>query len=961
MKSIYAVLLAVLLLATGQVKSQILYSEPFSSSLNTCTASAGVGGNWIWTNACAQGNTGAHTIPGAATFSGSSCQFGNGSSTVSGDLSTPTIAIGTSGGSLSVKYYINNECVVFASTCTFDVLRVQISTNGGATYTDLASNATGGSLVNTAAWVTFTANLNPYSNQTIKLRFNFNSIDGVGNNFDGIYVDDITVTGNCFVSLVTLPGSGTVTPVICAGNSVTLTTNAVSNFSWSNGATTQSIVVSPTVNTNYSISATSSANCVSSGTMAIIVNPGLPVLNVANTASANTGTCPNSTAVLTGSGANTYTWSGGSVPVTNGAAFQPTSTANYTLNASNACGTVSTALSISIHPLPTVTGVASQPTICSGNPVTLTGLGSAISFTWNGNVANGSNIFPSVTANHTVIGTSALGCTASAVVPVTVVTTPAAPITANPPLICIGSSATLSSSGATSYTWTTPSGPQSGSVIVVSPLANTAYTLTKSNANCINIQTNTLYVNLLPSVFAIVSPTLICASTTATLNAGGAQTYTWTSNSIPAYTVTGANPIVSPSITTLYTVAASDGTCANTTTVLLTTNPNPTVTIAATSTNICQGDNVSLTAGGALGYTWTTLGIASNPSLTTISESPIAATLYQVTGINGFNCTSNQQQVVLVRTTPTISIGTTKPLVCKGAPSTLTASSQGGNCTYTWDANAGSVTNSIATVNPLVSTSYTVIGLAVNGCTAQQSYPVSVFLPTFAVNTPTSSCKGGTITLTANGANTYTWNGNQPFSSIQVSPPTATAYVVAATSNSSGVNCVSTNTVIVSIYNNPTVTAVSSRTQICKAETTTVTGSGATTYTWNTNQVGTAVPINPSGNTTYTVTGTDQNGCTGTATVLVKVSTCFGIDELSLTSRLGLNVYPNPNNGVFKVSAKEDASIRIENELGQVVAIFELNEENHHVFEVSQLAGGVYFINIQQGSERSSEKIVVTR
>jgi hypothetical protein len=470
-----------------------------------------------------------------------------------------------------------------------------------------------------------------------------------------------------------------------------------------------------------------------------------------------------------------------------------------------------------------------------------------------------------------------------------------------------------------------------------------------------------LYVNQLPSVFAIVTPTLICASRTATLQAGGAQTYTWSTAGPPIFTVTGANPIVSPSVSTMYTVAASDGTCANTTTVFLATNPNPTITIAPTNSTICQGDNVSLTASGAIGYSWTTVGIVSNTNAATISEFPISSTLYQVIGQNSFNCTSTQQQVVVVKTTPTISIGTTKPLVCKGAPSTLTATSQGGTCTYIWDANAGSVTNSVATVNPLVSTSYTVIGLAVNGCTASQSYPVSVYLPTFAVNSPTSSCQGGTITLTASGANTYTWNGNQPFSSIQVSPPSATVYVVAATSNSSGVNCVSTNTVIVSIYNNPTVTAVATRTQICKFETTTVKGLGAVGYSWNTSQTGSLVPVNPTTNTTYTVIGTDQNGCNGTATVQVKVSTCFGIEELNKQSQIGLSIYPNPNTGNFTVKADVDLELQLVNELGQLIRLIHLTAANAHQVQVSDLADGIYFLNGTKNELNIREKIVVQK
>src|SRR5690606_16710798 len=159
----------------------------------------------------------------------------------------------------------------------------------------------------------------------------------------------------------------------------------------------------------------------------------------------------------------------------------------------------------------------------------------------------------------------------------------------------------------------------------------------------------------------------------------------------------------------------------------------------------------------------------------------------------------------------------------------------------------------------------------------------TVFLPTFAVNSPTSSCLGGNVNLIASGAISYTWNGNQPFSQITVSPPTETVYIVAATSSSLGVACVSTNSVLVSIYDNPTITAVPDRTMICKGEFVDLTASGAQSYVWSTTQVGAVVPVNPPLNTIYNVTGTDQNGCVGTTTLLVRVSTCFGVDENSLS------------------------------------------------------------------------------
>lgn len=743
---------------------------------------------------------------------------------------------------------------------------------------------------------------------------------------------------------------------ICSGNSVTLTTNAVSNYSWSTGATSSSIVVSPTLGTTYSLVATSSLACSASANFSVGVDAGIPVISIANTSSTTGGICPNASVALTASGASSYLWSGS---VVNGVPFTPSVSSGYTVTAANTCGTGSAAVSVSVHIPPTVSAVASSPTLCSGNPVNITGVGNATSYTLSNGAGNGQNFFPNTTDNYTITGFSAQNCTNTAVVSITVVTTPVAPALANPPLICVGNSATLSSSGATNYTWSTGTSTfSSAQSVTVNPTSSTIYTLTKSNANCVDTRTVQLFVNQLPSVFAIVTPTLICASTPATLQAGGAQTYTWSAAGPPVFTVTGASPIVSPSITTLYTVAASDGTCANTTTVLLTTNPNPTLTITPSSTNICQGDAVNLTVGGASGYTWTTGAVLSNTAASSITENPIQSTNFQVTGINNFNCTSNAQLVVVVRTTPTLAIASTKSLVCIGAASGLTVSALAGPCTYTWDANASSANGAVAVVNPLTTSNYTVIGSASNGCTATANYQVAVFQPSFSVNSPTSSCLGGTINLIASGANTYTWNGNQPFAQISVSPLTATFYIVAATSSSNNVSCVSTNTVFVTIYNNPTVTAVPSRTQICRGEFTDINGGGAVTYTLNTGLSGSVIPVNPTNNTTYTLTGTDQNGCTSTATVQVKTSTCFGIEEYNALSHV--SVYPNPNNGHFTLRSERDMKLQLTNQLGAVIKIITVTAETPSEIKVENLANGIYLL---QDTERPGSlpiKIVIS-
>jgi hypothetical protein len=957
-----------LLTSSFNVNSQILFSETFSTSLGQCSATNSNSATWLFANSCGFSASLGHSASGHALFQGSSCQFGNGSATVSGDLTTPTIAIGPSGAVLTFNYRLVNECGTGNTICTYDVLKLQISNNGGTSYTDImSSNGTPAGLTNNNAWAAVSYTLNSYSNQTILIRFNFNSVDGIGNAYDGVYVDDIIVTGNCFINLTSSPSNSTVSPVICSGNSVTLTTNAVSNYSWSNGATTPSIVVSPTNATLYSVVATSSANCVSSASLNVQVNNSVPNLTVANTASATAGTCPNSPVTLNASGALTYTWSGGSSAITNGVAFTPTTAANYTVQGGNACGVTSAVVSLSIHIAPTVTAIASTASLCSGNSATLTGIGTGTSFAWfggAGGITNGVGFNPNTTATYTVIGTGAKSCTVSATVPISVVTTPIIPPIASPPLVCIGNSSTLTATGATNYTWTSSTGviSSSSSVVITPTAALNTYTITKSNSNCVDTKTINVIVNQLPFVFAIVTPTIICASTQATLSGGGAQTYTWTTTGPPSVTLTGASPIISPANSSTYIVSASDGTCIGTTSVAIVTNPNPTINIVSSGSVICQNQSVTMTANGGINYTWTAAPsfTSNNPSIT---ATPTAPTLYNVTADNAFGCTSSNSQIVLVNANPVFAPAASKTLVCVAGPSTLTAGPA--NNTYTWF--PGSVISRTVIVNPTGTAIYTVIGTStVNLCQTTKTIQVGVFIPSITVTSPTNTCFGGNITLVASGANSgsYNWNTgsgfNNPFPSIAVTPTLATVYTVSAVSTLSFVNCPSTQTTSIGIFYNPTITAVAQRTFFCRGESLNVIGQGGVSYVWSNSATGTTITVNPTINTIYTVTGTDANGCVNTGTIQVKVSGCTGIEESAMSS-VQLAVYPNPNNGEFVIQSNSAINLKLINELGQIVRVISLSGTNNHQVNVSDLAKGIYFVVGDTTHSSIRQKIVVAK
>ncbi len=143
----------------------------------------------------------------------------------------------------------------------------------------------------------------------------------------------------------------------------------------------------------------------------------------------------------------------------------------------------------------------------------------------------------------------------------------------------------------------------------------------------------------------------------------------------------------------------------------------------------------------------------------------------------------------------------------------------------------------------------------------------------------------------------------------------------------------------------PTVITSSSPTLICSGETATLTASGANSYSWNSGGTGTTFVVSPTVTTTYTVTGTDGNGCVNTSIITQSVSTCTGIEQLSILSN-EMNIYPNPfNNKVTIVtSVTVDTRLQIYNVLGSLIYSAEINDKVE--IDLSHQCAGIYFVRI---------------
>ena len=194
------------------------------------------------------------------------------------------------------------------------------------------------------------------------------------------------------------------------------------------------------------------------------------------------------------------------------------------------------------------------------------------------------------------------------------------------------------------------------------------------------------------------------------------------------FTSVAQNPVI-PNVTSLngglytltYTAPAG---CTATTTVNVTVNSLPTINVSASPTSICIGESTTITATGALTYSWTPDTGLSATAGDIITAEPLTTTNYTVIGTDANGCSNSANIDITVKALPTISITPASALICTSIGTALTAS---GATSYSWSPSTGlsATTGATVTASPSIETTYTVTGTA-NGCFNSETVFVAV-------------------------------------------------------------------------------------------------------------------------------------------------------------------------------------------------------------------------------------------
>jgi gliding motility-associated-like protein len=602
-------------------------------------------------------------------------------------------------------------------------------------------------------------------------------------------------------------------------------------------------------------------------------------------------------------------------------------------------------------------GAATAQASGGSSPYDYVWTGSAGTLQTTNNITTSNSLTGLTAGTYTVTITDNNNCTTTATAVVTSTTGATVSITAQTNILCFGAatgSATATATGGSSpydYVWTGSAGTlQTTNNIAgantLSSLAAGTYTVTVTdNSGCTSTATATITEPASAAAVSITgSASASCGASngTATAQASGGSSpydYVWTGTAGTLQTtnnITTSNTLSALSAGT-YTVTVTDNNnCSTSTTVTITSTGGATVSITAQTNVLCfGGSNGSATAtasGGTSPYDYVWTGSAGTLQTTNNISGPdvlntLSAGTYTVSVTDNAGCLSTATATITEpATAASVSITGTTSTPCGSATGSATAQAGGGTSPYdyVWTGSAGTLqtTNNISgpdVLNGLLAGTYTVTITDANNCTSTATASVTSTGGASVSLTQTDVlCFGestGDATATASGGTSpydYVWTNASGTlqSNMNVSGPDiidslpAGSYTITVTDNG---GCISTATATIT---EPATAASVSVTGTTPAACGTANGSataqasggtGPYDYVW-TGSTGTLQTTNNSASPdvlssiasgTYTVTITDNNGCSSSTTATVTNS---GGATTSVTSSSNVSCFGG-NNG----------------------------------------------------------------
>lgn len=505
-------------------------------------------------------------------------------------------------------------------------------------------------------------------------------------------------------------------------------------------------------------------------TDSILITEPAPITATSNTQPATCGVA-NGSATLSAQGGTPgsgyqYTWSPGGATGSSVSGLMA-GTYNVTVTDQNGCAGVFLA-TVGNSGAPVVNASVIQPVSCFGGSdgmayVQVASGNGPFNYSWPGG-ANNDTLLNRAAGTYVVEVTDINGCVALDTITISQPTALVPTSTATPASCHDLLDGTLSGNvtGGTpnySYVWN----PGSYAGINVTSVGAGTYTLTVTDAQGCTSTTTATITQPTPIQLSTTTAPAACYGTatgTASVSAtggSGACTFTWQPGSSIG---TNASTLEAG----LYTVVATDSNGCSTSAQVTVFEPDPVSLTVTTDSVSCSGASdasLSVTAAGGNGgyqYLWQPGGVTA-PQISGVGSGTYSVL---VTDVNGCSATITS---TVIDPDPLVLTVSSPPILCIGQSTSLIAYVTGGTQPFTYTWNTGVQSDTI-TVNPMVTTPYTVSVVDANGCmAAPQQLMVEVFPPlALAVSPLPDICGGDSALLSAvvtggnGGPYQYSWN-----------------------------------------------------------------------------------------------------------------------------------------------------------------------------------------------------------
>lgn len=448
--------------------------------------------------------------------------------------------------------------------------------------------------------------------------------------------------------------------------------------------------------------------------------------------------CESDSSQLNAIGTNTFSWTpitGISNPNISNPKVSPLTTTTYTVSGYNTPGCVSTkTVTVVVNPKPIITK-SPDTNICKDSVIQIFANSTNVStYSWfptnslsNPNISN-PIAAPLITTKYfiDVIGNN--GCTNKDSITINILARPTVNARTDT-TVCNKTplELTINSNDANLFSWSPSLGLSNATIAnpIATPSVSTQYIVTASNGSC--SARDTVNVNILPlPIINKSSDTAICQTGIATLQVTGGTNYLWTPNyalSNPNSNFTTAKP---DSTTKYFITVTGNNNCLNKDSIIVTVNPKPVFSLLPSTTTICAGDSILLTASGGDLYSW-----SPNSNILLITNStakvfPLSATVYKAAITNTIcKISDTLSSVINVNSRLNTSVTSSNIIDCSRGQSTLRAS---GGISYQWIDAPGISNLSIPnpTVSPNKTTTYFVRITDSRGCSKLDSVKVIV-------------------------------------------------------------------------------------------------------------------------------------------------------------------------------------------------------------------------------------------